>query len=126
VDDQSPDQEDIHTMRSNNPLVLSHRAAEAAGYPALLLLTLLCLTLTVVAIALVGMIETVWALVWAVLTMLAAAVILTVGTYVTLDDDEEPVAEGTIARSWSSEPEAVVPLPRDPARPQQSSERKAA
>jgi hypothetical protein len=113
-------------MRPTNPLVLSHRRAEAAGYPALLLLTLLCLSLAVVAIALIGVIETVWALVWAVLTMLAAAGVLTVGTYVTLDDDEVPVAEGTIARSSASDPEAAVPLRRDPAHQQQSSERQAA
>jgi hypothetical protein len=113
-------------MRPNNPLVLSHRAAEAAGWPALLILTLVCLGVTVAAIALIGLIETVWALVWAALTMLAAAGTLVVGTYVTMADDDESVAEETIARSSSPEPEAAVPLRRDPAHQPQSPERKAA
>ena len=113
-------------MRPKNPFVLSHRAAEAAGYPALLLLTLVCLGVTVVAIALTGMIETVWALVWAVLTMIGAAAILTVGVYVAMADDEEPVGEETAARSSSPEPEAAVPLRRAPAHQQQSAERRAA
>jgi hypothetical protein len=72
------------------------------------------------------MIETVWAVAWAVLNMIAAATILTLGIYAAMADEEEPVAEETTAQSSSPELEAVVPLRRDPARPQQPPDRKAA
>jgi hypothetical protein len=113
-------------MGSNNPLLLFHRATERAGYPAMLVLSAVCIAIAVPAIALIGMIDTVWALVWAVLNLLAAAAILTLGIYAAMADEEEPVAEGTTARSSSREPAAVVPLRRNPARPERPPGRKAA
>jgi hypothetical protein len=82
--------------------------------------------LVVAAVALLALVGTVWALVWAGLNMFAAIAILLAGTWAAFANGEEPVAEGTIAQSSSLEPAAVVPLRRDPARPQRPSERKAA
>ena len=47
---------------SRNPFLEFHRAAEAAGYPALLIVSMVCLALVVVPVALLGLIEAGWVL----------------------------------------------------------------
>src|SRR5918995_5351667 len=45
-----------------NPLLNFHRAAEAAGYPALLIVSAVCLGLVVAPVALLGLTEAGWGL----------------------------------------------------------------
>ena len=63
--------------------------AERAGYPALLIVSLLCLALVVVPVALLALIEAVWVLVLAVLSLGAAVAILAAGIGASFADGGE-------------------------------------
>ena len=78
-------------MRSN-PFLDFQLAAERAGYPALLFVSLLCLALVVVPVLLLALTEAVWVLVLAVLSLSAAVAILFAGFGAALADggDEVP------------------------------------
>jgi hypothetical protein len=61
---------------SRNPFLDFHRTAEAAGYPALLIVTIVCLALVVLPVALLGLTEAGWVLALALLSLVAAVAIL--------------------------------------------------
>ena len=88
-----------------------HRAAEAAGYPALLVVTVVALAIIVSALFFVGMTRSVWAL-GLTLTWLIASIALVAGEIdAMLSDVEEPAEERAPAESTSVEFETVVSLP---------------
>lgn len=62
-------------MRSN-PFLDFHRTAEAAGYPALLIVSMVCLGLVVGPVALLGLTGSDWMLAVALLSLIAAVTIL--------------------------------------------------
>jgi ABC-type Na+ efflux pump permease subunit len=73
----------------NGPLRF-HRAAEARGYPALLLVAMVCLTAVVAAIALIALIPTWFALAFAMLILLAAFGVLAAAVSAAFSDTEDP------------------------------------
>lgn len=110
-----------------NPFIRFNRAAEAAGYPALLVETVVALAIVVAGVTLLAMMGSAWAFAMAMLSLVLAIAIISAAMVAALSDDEEPAAKLTAARSTSAESEAVVPLPRrDAAGRHGPHERKAA
>jgi hypothetical protein len=110
-----------------NPFIRFHRAAEAAGYPALLVETVFALAIVVAAVALLAMVDAAWVFAMAMLSLGVAVGLMSAAMMAALSDDQEPAAERAGAQATPAKPEAVVPLPRrEPASRQRSAERKAA
>ena len=72
-----------------NPFLHFQVTAERAGYPALLLVSVLCLALVVAPVALLGLTESVWVLVLAVLSLGGGVSILAAGIGASLADTGE-------------------------------------
>src|SRR5204863_6038754 len=83
--------------------------AERAGYPALLLVSLLCLALVVVPVALLALIEATWVLVVALLSLVGAVAILSAGIAAAFADQEAPDSDSSERLISSGEPSAVAP-----------------
>jgi hypothetical protein len=110
-----------------NLLLNFHRAAEAAGYPALLIVSAVCLGLVVAPVALLGLTEAVWVLALALLSLIAAVAILAGAIDAAMSDYDEPAAGRTGAgAAGPSESEPVAPLRRRRPSPQDEQDRKAA
>ena len=77
-----------------NPILNSLRTAEAAGYPALLIVSAVCLGLVVAPVALLGLTGAVWVLGLALLCLIVAIVVLSVAVGAALSEGDEPDAEG--------------------------------
>jgi hypothetical protein len=86
--------------------------AERAGYPALLIVSLVCLTLVVVPVALLALTRAVWVLVLALLSLGGAIAILTAGIGAAFADHGEPELESPKAGTAAEEHPDVVPLRR--------------
>ena len=97
---------------SGNPFLVFHRAAEAEGYPAMLLVTMVSLTIMVVAIALLALMQTAWAFATALLSLISAIAILAGEVDAALRDAGPLPAKRAEARSAFPETKAAVPLPR--------------
>jgi len=69
-----------------------HRAAEAAGYPALLIVSAACLALVVAPVALLGATQSGWALALALLSLIVALAALAGAVDAALSDGDEPAA----------------------------------
>jgi hypothetical protein len=67
--------------------------AERAGYPALLIVSLICLALVVVPVALLALTDALWVLVVALLSLIGAIAILTAGIAAAFADRGEPDPE---------------------------------
>lgn len=123
--DRVPDSEAL-AMRGN-PLRNFHRAAEAAGYPALLIVSALCLGLVVAPVALLGLTEAGWGLALALLSLIAAVAILAGAINAALSDYDEPPAGRTgVGAVAPHEHEPVAALRRRRPSPQDGQQRKAA
>jgi hypothetical protein len=111
-----------------NPFLNFHRAAEAAGYPALLIVSAVCLGLVVAPVALLGLTEAGWVLALALLSLLAAVAILAGAIDAAMSDYGEPAGGRTGGRAAvPDESEQVAPLaPRQPTDRQTGQDRKAA
>jgi hypothetical protein len=105
-----------------------HRAAEAAGYPALLLVSMVSLTTVVVPIVLLALLQTAWSFAVAALGLVAANAILAGAIWAALtdrdDDDAGRASEQTTSPTLDA-PVASLPR-RDSARSPRPSGRKAA
>jgi hypothetical protein len=77
-----------------NPILNSLRTAEAAGYPALLVVAAVCLGLVVGPVALLGLTHAGWVLGLALLYLIVAIVVLSVAVGAALSEGDEPDAEG--------------------------------
>jgi hypothetical protein len=86
-----------------NPILNSLRTAEAAGYPALLIVSAVCLGLVVGPVTLLGLTDAGWVLVLAVLYLIVAIVVLSVAVGAALSDGDEPDAEGQAPGSRASD-----------------------
>ena len=93
-----------------NPFIRFNRGAEKAGYPALLVVTVVCLAIVVAGVALLALIEAAWAFAVAILSLIAAIAILSAAMIAIFSDSDEPIARRTVARSSSQQRAAVVPL----------------
>jgi hypothetical protein len=76
-------------MRSN-PFVRFHRAAEAADYPALLIVSLVALTVVLAGLLLLAMVGGVSAFAFAMLTLAIGVALEAGGILAALSDDEDP------------------------------------
>jgi hypothetical protein len=77
-----------------NPILNSLRTADAAGYPALLIVSAVCLGLVVAPIALLGLTDAGWVLGLAVLYLIVALAVLVGAVRAALSDGDEPDAKG--------------------------------
>ena len=101
-----------HLVMRDNGFLRFHRAAEAAGYPALLLVSMVSLTTVVVPVVLLALMQTAWSFVLAVLGMVAANAILAGAIWAALSDRDDADAGRAGKQSSSPTIEAPVPLPR--------------
>jgi hypothetical protein len=85
--------------------------AERAGYPALLLVSLLCLAIVVVPFLLLALIEATWVLVLALLSIAAAVATLSGGIAAALADQEESDPDSPLSLESSREAPDALPLP---------------
>ena len=115
----------VPTMR-RNPFLDFQLTAEKAGYPALLFVSLLCLTLVVVPVALLALTQAVWVLGLAVLSLIGAIAILSAGIAAAFADRGEPDLEAPNAGAASDESPQVVPLRRSFQPPGDGHDRRAA
>jgi membrane protein implicated in regulation of membrane protease activity len=98
------------TMRPN-PFIRFNRAAEAAGYPALLVVTVVCLAIVLAGVTLLALMQVTWAFVMAMLSLVIAVGILWAAMMASLSDPGEPAARHGVDGSSSHERATVVPLP---------------
>jgi hypothetical protein len=111
-----------------NPFLNFHRKAEAAGYPALLIVSVVCLALVVTPVLLLGLTDAGWVLALALLNLIVAIAVLAGEVLAALSDYDEPTA-GPAGRgaAASDERDPIVPLPRRHRTPRHASdERRAA
>jgi hypothetical protein len=76
-------------MRSD-PFLDFHRSAEAAGYPAMLVVSMVGLAVVVLPVMLLALTRGVWALVLAVLSIFAALGLLAGAVEAAIADAEDP------------------------------------
>jgi hypothetical protein len=86
-----------------NPILNSLRTAEAAGYPALLVVAAVCLGLVVGPVALLGLTHAIWVLVLALLYLIVAIVVLSVAVGAALSEGDAADAEGQEPRGHASD-----------------------
>jgi hypothetical protein len=86
-----------------NPILNSLRTAEGAGYPALLIVSAVCLGLVVGPVALLGLTDAGWVLGLALLYLIVAIVVLSVAVGAALSEGDEPDAEGLAPGSRASD-----------------------
>ena len=111
-----------------NPFLNFHRAAEAAGYPALLIVSAVCLGLVVAAVALLALIPAGWVLALALLSIVVALVVLAGAMDAALSDYGEGAPERSVvggAAAGERDPVAPLPRPQSITRPTEQ-DRKAA
>jgi hypothetical protein len=108
-----------------NPFLDFQLTAERAGYPALLIVSLLCLALVVVPVALLALTQAVWVLVLAILSLSGAVAILAAGIGAAFADRGEADLEPPRATPEEHSPVAHIPATRAPA-PAEGHDRKAA
>jgi hypothetical protein len=96
-----------------NPFLRFHRTAEAAGYPALLIVSVVCLALVVTPVLLLGLTDAGWVLGLALLHLILAIGVLAGAVLAALSDVDERAA-GSARRddAASDERNPIVPLPR--------------
>jgi hypothetical protein len=95
-----------------NPFLNLHRRAEAAGYPALLIVSAVCLGLVVVPVALLGLTDAGWVLALALLYLIVALALLAGAVDAALSDgDERGAGSAGVGASAPDERDLIVPLP---------------
>ena len=97
-----------------NPFLNFHRSAEAAGYPALLVVSAVCLGLVVLPIALLALTQAGWVLAFALLSLIAAVAILAGEIDAAFSDYGEPAAgPAGVDAGASDERKPITHLPRE-------------
>jgi hypothetical protein len=93
-----------------NPFLDFQLTAERAGFPALLIVSAVCLALVVVPVALLALIQAPWVLALALLSLVGAIAGLTAGISAAFADRGEPDLDKALAAP--DERQEVVPLRR--------------
>jgi cytochrome bd-type quinol oxidase subunit 2 len=101
---------DVRTPPTNGFLRF-HRAAEAAGYPALLIVSMVALAMMVVAIVLLAAVQAAWAFVTAILTLIGSLALLAAAVEAAFSDGGESVATPADPKGSPVKHDAPVPLP---------------
>ena len=112
------------TMRGH-PLLRFHRAAEAAGYPALLVDSMFSLALVVAPVCMLALTGAVWVLALALLGLVAAIAVLAVEMDAAFADYDEPLTRRAETRGAELEERDRLAL-RLPAPGQEGKDREAA
>jgi hypothetical protein len=96
-----------------NPFLNFHRTAEAAGYPALLIVSVVCLALVVTPVLLLGLTDAGWVLALALLNLIVAIAVLAGAVLAALSDvDERAAGPASRGVGASDERDPIVPMPR--------------
>jgi hypothetical protein len=95
-----------------NPFLDFHRRAEGAGYPALLIVSMVCLALVVTPVVLLGLTGAGWVLALALLGLIVAIGVLAGAVLAALSDVDERVAGPASGGVAASDERPIVPLPR--------------
>jgi hypothetical protein len=112
-------------MRSH-PFLDFHQTAERAGYPALLIVSMVALGLVVAPVALLALTRATWVLVIAVLSIFAAVALLAAEVDAAFADGAQPPTRRTTS-DRPTERERVASLPcREPAERSDARDRRAA
>jgi hypothetical protein len=111
-------------MRSD-PFLDFHQTAERAGYPAMLIWSIVALGLVVAPVALLALTRAVWVLVIAVCSIFVALALLAAGFEAAVADSDEPPPRTAAARSDGAEPVALPPS-REPSPRSGGHDRRAA
>jgi hypothetical protein len=102
-----------HPSMRGNPFLNFQRSAEAAGYPALLIVSVVCLGLVVVPIALLALTKAAWVLAFALLSLLAAVAVLAGAIDAAFSDYGEAThGQSVVAGATPEERDPAAPLPR--------------
>ena len=101
----------VLTMR-RNPFLDFQLTAERAGFPALLIVSAVCLALVVVPVALLALTHAPWVLALALLSLAGAIAGLTAGISAAFADRGEPDLEAPKAVAAPDGGQEVVPLRR--------------
>jgi hypothetical protein len=102
----------MRSMRGT-PLDNAYRSAEAAGYPALLIVSMISLGLVVVPVALLGLTRAGWALAVALLSLAAALAVLAAGIAAAFSEGGESMSErAQESASTERHGDSVARLPR--------------
>ncbi len=72
-----------------HPFLRSYEAAERAGYPALLLTSMVCLAIAVAGVALLAAVSPFWALALAIIGLFASFGVLIGASFGVLSDDRD-------------------------------------
>ncbi len=107
------------------PFLDFHRAAESAGYPALLIASMVCLGLVVAPVGLLAMTQTAWTLALALLSLIGAVALLAGAVVAAFADAGEPGYAAEDAVRVEPKPIARLEQPEIAARAR-ANERKAA
>jgi hypothetical protein len=95
-----------------NPFLSFHRTAEAAGYPALLIVSVVCLALVVTPLLLLGLTDAGWILGLALLHLIVAIGVLAGAVLAALSDvDERTARPASRDVAASDERDPIEPLP---------------
>jgi hypothetical protein len=114
----------MHPMRGN-PFLSFHRAAENAGYPALLIVSMVSLAVVVAPVALLGATRAGWALALALMGLIVAVAVLAGAIGAAFADREQPRDGAGPGRA--DEPDVAVSPQRRATAPQQpANDRRAA
>ena len=93
----------------HDPFLDFQLTAERAGFPALLIVSAVCLALVVVPVALLALTEASWVLALALLSLVGAIASLTAGVGAAFADRDKPDLEPPKAVAGPDERENVVP-----------------
>jgi hypothetical protein len=95
-----------------NPFLKFHRTAEAAGYPALLIVSVVCLALVVTPVLLLGLTDAGWVLALALLNLIVAIGVLAGAVLAALSDVDERAVGPASGGAASDVRDSIVPMPR--------------
>jgi hypothetical protein len=95
-----------------NPFLDFHRRAEGAGYPALLIVSMVCLALVVTPVVLLGLTDAGWVLALALLSLIVAIGVLAGAVLAALSDVDERIAGPPSRGVAASDERPIVPLQR--------------
>jgi hypothetical protein len=101
------------SIMSGNPFLRFQRTAEAAGYPALLVVSAICLGMVVASVALLALAPGAFAFAIAVLNLAAAVTILSGAIFASLLDVGEPARARPPAKTRPPTAPGVTAVPRE-------------
>jgi hypothetical protein len=111
---------------NSQPFLRFHRAAEARGYPALLVVSSVALALMVAAIALLSLTLNAWAFAVTQITLIVSGAFIWAAINAALADDDNQSDVPAAATPARTAPEVVVPLMRRGTAGARERERRAA